>query len=78
MQLNSKPRGARGIEPKTFTRRGQLLSRPPTIGPAFLIFSNYPYDDAPSTHNFQFHLRQTLRLIMESFDNLALCVRESL
>ena len=29
MQLCSKPRGARGIEPETFRRRGQLLSRPP-------------------------------------------------
>ena len=29
----SKPRGARGIEPETFRRRGQLLSRPPTTGP---------------------------------------------
>ena len=25
--------GTRGIEPKTFRRRGQLLSRPPTAGP---------------------------------------------
>ena len=33
MQLCSKPRGARGIEPETFYRRGQLLSRPPTTGP---------------------------------------------
>ena len=33
MQLCSKPRGARGIEPETFRRRGQLLSRPPTTGP---------------------------------------------
>ena len=33
MQLCSKPRGARGIEPETFRRRGQLLSRPPTSGP---------------------------------------------
>ena len=33
VQLCSKPRGARGIEPKTFRRRGQLLSRPPTTGP---------------------------------------------
>ena len=33
MQLCSKPRGARGIEPETFQRRGQLLSRPPTTGP---------------------------------------------
>ena len=30
VQLCSKPRGARGIEPKTFRRRGQLLSCPPT------------------------------------------------
>ena len=30
MQLRSKPRGAHGIEPETFRRRGQLLSRPPT------------------------------------------------
>ena len=29
----SKRRGARGIEPETFRRRGQLLSRPPTTGP---------------------------------------------
>ena len=29
-QLGSKPRGARGIEPKTFRRRGQLSSCPPT------------------------------------------------
>ena len=28
MQLCSKPRGARGIEPETFRRRGQLLSCP--------------------------------------------------
>ena len=34
-QLCSKPRGARGIEPETFGRRGQLLSRPPTTGPRF-------------------------------------------
>ena len=27
MQLCSKPRGARGIEPETFRRRGQLLSQ---------------------------------------------------
>ena len=33
MQLCWKPRGARGIEPETFRRRGQLLSRPPTTGP---------------------------------------------
>ena len=33
MQLCSKPRGARGIEPETFRRRGQLLSCPPTAGP---------------------------------------------
>ena len=33
MQLCSKPRVARGIEPETFGRRGQLLSRPPTTGP---------------------------------------------
>ena len=26
-------RGARGIEPETFRRRGQLLSRSPTAGP---------------------------------------------
>ena len=32
MQLCSKPRGARGIEPETFRRRGQLLSCPPTTG----------------------------------------------
>ena len=32
MQLCSKPRGARGIEPETFWRSGQLLSRPPTTG----------------------------------------------
>ena len=30
----SKPRGARGIEPETFRRRGQLLSCPPTTGPS--------------------------------------------
>ena len=35
MQLCSKPRGARGIEPETFRRRGQLLSRPPTTGPKY-------------------------------------------
>ena len=34
MQLCSEPRGARGIEPETFRRRGQRLSRPPTAGPA--------------------------------------------
>ena len=33
MQLCSKPRGARGIEPETFRRGGQLVSRPPTTGP---------------------------------------------
>ena len=33
VQLCSKPRGARGIEPETFIRRGQLLSCPPTTGP---------------------------------------------
>ena len=32
VQLCSKPRGAHGIDPKTFRRRGQLLSRPPTTG----------------------------------------------
>ena len=32
MKLCSKPRGARGIEPKPFRRRGKLLSRPPTTG----------------------------------------------
>ena len=32
MQWCSKPRGTRGIEPETFQRRGQLLSRPPTTG----------------------------------------------
>ena len=32
-QLCSKPRGARGIEPETYRRRGQLVSRPPTTGP---------------------------------------------
>ena len=32
VQLCSKPRRARGIEPETFRRRGQLLSRPPTTG----------------------------------------------
>ena len=36
MQLCSKPRGARGIEPETFRRRGQLLSRPLTTGPKVL------------------------------------------
>ena len=33
VHLCSKTRGARGIEPETFRRRGQLLSRPPTTGP---------------------------------------------
>ena len=33
VQLCSKPRGTHGIEPETFRRRGQLLSRPPTTGP---------------------------------------------
>ena len=33
VQLCSKPRGAHGIEPETFRRRGQLLSCPPTTGP---------------------------------------------
>ena len=33
MQLWLKPREARGIEPETFERRGQLLSRPPATGP---------------------------------------------
>ena len=32
VQLCSKPRGARGIEPETFRRRGQLLTCPPTTG----------------------------------------------
>ena len=32
-QLCSKPRGARGIEPETLRRRGQLLSCPQTTGP---------------------------------------------
>ena len=36
MHLCLKPRGARGIEPETFRRRGQLLSRPPTTGPCVL------------------------------------------
>ena len=35
-------RGARGIEPETFRRRGQLLSCPPTTGP----FSFLGYSDA--------------------------------
>ena len=30
------PGGARGIEPETLRRRGQLLSRPPTTGPKCL------------------------------------------
>ena len=33
VQLCSKPKGAPGIEPETFRRRGQLLSCPPTTGP---------------------------------------------
>ena len=33
VQLCSKPRSARGIEPETFRTRGQLLSCPPTTGP---------------------------------------------
>ena len=33
MQLCSKPRGARGIEPETLRTRGQLFSCPPTAGP---------------------------------------------
>ena len=33
VQLCSNPRGARGIEPETFRRRGQLLIRPPATGP---------------------------------------------
>ena len=33
MQSCLKPRGARGTEPETFRRRGQLLSHPPTTGP---------------------------------------------
>ena len=32
-QLCSKPKGARGIEPEPFKRRGQLLSCRPTTGP---------------------------------------------
>ena len=32
VKLCLKPRGARGIEPETIRRRGQLLSRPPTTG----------------------------------------------
>ena len=32
VQLCSKPRGARGLGPETFRRRGQLLSCPPTTG----------------------------------------------
>ena len=36
MQLCSKPRGACGIEPEIFQRRGQLLSCPPTTGPNVL------------------------------------------
>ena len=31
------PGGAREIEPETFRRRGQLLSRPPTTGPIVLV-----------------------------------------
>ena len=33
MQLCSKPKGAGRIKTKTFRKRGQLLSRPPTTGP---------------------------------------------
>ena len=32
MQLCSKPKGARRMEPDILRRRGQLLSRPPTTG----------------------------------------------
>ena len=35
VQLCSKPRGARGIGPETFRKRGLLVSRPPTTGPHF-------------------------------------------
>ena len=35
MQLCLQPKGARGIEPETFRRRGQLLSCPPTTGRLF-------------------------------------------
>ena len=43
MQLCSKPRGARGIEPETLRRRGQLLSRPPTTGlRAYMLMTDWP------------------------------------
>ena len=41
MQTCSKPRGARGIDPKTFRRRGQLLSCPPTTGPGFVLCATW-------------------------------------
>ena len=48
VQLCSKARGVCGIEPKTFQRRGQLLSRPPTTGPQLLhIGLLFPTISAP-------------------------------
>ena len=64
MQLCSKHRGARRIEPETF-RRGQLLSRPPTTGPqcldlvaAFLLgVSSAVCTPQPPTASVLAHLR---------------------
>ena len=47
MQLCSKPRGARGIEPETFRRRGQLLSCPPTTGPVCCVPKNMSFQEVP-------------------------------
>ena len=42
VRLCSKPRGARGIEPATFKRMGQLLSRPRVLGQTTGPVGRYP------------------------------------
>ena len=54
MQLSSKSRGVRGIEPETFKRRSQLLSCHPTTGP-----NNA---QVPSFFHFQLEFVQTAAL----------------
>ena len=53
MQLCSKPRGARGVEPETFRRRGQLLSCPPTTGPKWTPKMDTKKDAHCAQHSVQ-------------------------
>ena len=57
VQLCSKPRGARRIEPETFRRRGHLLSYPPTSGLCSLYGNTQPTSTQGTTCNSKF--RQT-------------------